>query len=90
MAMLDGAERSASVRAFAPITIFRFRRKHFEELLSEGSLGAYKLVLAIAREMSPRLRQLTSQVSELLAQGQSAREMGADVSELVEQTLASE
>lgn len=90
MAMLDGAERSATVRASGPITIFRFRRKHFEELLSEGSLGAYKLVLAIAREMSPRLRQLTGQVSELLERGQSGSQMGADVSQLVEQTLASE
>ncbi len=49
MAMLDGSPRSATVRATGPLTLFRFRRPRFEELLGDGSLGAYKLVLAMAR-----------------------------------------
>lgn len=68
LAILDGSPRSATVRSAGPLTIFRFRRRLFEELLSDGSLGAYKLVAAMARSQAERLRQLTSQVSELFDQ----------------------
>ena len=66
MAILDGSPRSATVKAATPITIFRFRRPPFEELLADGSLGAYKLVLAMARAQAQRLRQLTHQLSHVL------------------------
>ena len=67
MAILDGMPRSASVRAAGPLTIFRFRRDRFDALLAQGSLGAYKLVAAMARVLSHRHRQLTHQIFDLLA-----------------------
>jgi CRP-like cAMP-binding protein len=78
MAILDGSPRSATVKAVGPLTIFRFRRKEFEELLDDGSLAAYKLVHAMARSLSERQRQLTRQICDLMereaATGQSARD----------------
>jgi CRP-like cAMP-binding protein len=66
MAILDGQARSASVVADGPLTIFRFRRERFDGLLEQGSLGAYKLVAAMARTLSQRQRQLVQQVTELM------------------------
>jgi len=65
IAMLDSQARSATVRADGPLTVLRFRRSRFEELLEQGSLGAYKLVLSIARVLSQRHRRLTQQVAQL-------------------------
>jgi CRP-like cAMP-binding protein len=91
MAMLDRSPRSATVRALGPLTVFRFRRPRFEELLADGSLGAYKLVLTMAREMSGRLRRLTGQVSELMGKTQSGGgSVPLEVSDLVEQARISE
>lgn len=95
MAMLDHAPRSATVRAASPLTIFRFRRSRFEELLEQGSLGAYKLVLAMAREMSPRLRRLTRQVADLIepttpAEATDAAAARADVLNLMERYRVSQ
>lgn len=70
MAILDGSARSATVEATTDLTLFRFRRARFEDLLDQGSLGAYKLVLAMARTLSRRQREITKQLSELLAEGQ--------------------
>lgn len=67
MAILDGMARSATVRADGPLTMFKFRRARFEELLEQGSLGAYKLVAAMARLLSQRQRELSQQVGDLLA-----------------------
>jgi CRP-like cAMP-binding protein len=64
MAVLDGQPRSATVRACEPTTLFRFREARFSELLDEGSLAAYKLVLALARMLSLRHRELTRPLSE--------------------------
>jgi CRP-like cAMP-binding protein len=69
MAILDGQARSASVIAQGPLTVFRFRRARFEELLDEGSLGAYKLVLGMARMLSQRHRNLTQTLSDLASSG---------------------
>jgi CRP-like cAMP-binding protein len=65
MAILDGMARSASVVAEGPLTVFRFRRERFDGLLDQGSLGAYKLVAAMARSLSQRQRLLTQQLSAL-------------------------
>ena len=73
MAILDGSARSATVEAVTPLTLYRFRRARFEELLEQGSLGAYKLVLAMARTLSKRQRELTRQVAELSAGGANPR-----------------
>ena len=63
MAILDGHPRSATVRADGPLTVFRFRRTRFDQLLEQGSLGAYKLVLGMARMLSQRHRELTHALS---------------------------
>jgi len=65
MAILDGLSRSASVVADGPLTVFRFRRERFGNLLDQGSLGAYKLVAAMARSLSQRQRVLTQQLAAL-------------------------
>jgi len=84
MAMLDGSPRSATVRATGPLTLFRFRRPRFDELLGDGSLGAYKLVLAMAKEMSLRLRRLTRQVAERMGNSSSGTDpVPAQVSDLI-------
>lgn len=68
IAILDGAARSATVEAASALTLFRFRRARFEDLLDQGSLGAYKLVVAMARVLSQRQRELTRQLAELMEQ----------------------
>ena len=73
MAVLDGLPRSAAVVAAEPLTLFRFRKSQFEKLLSEGSLGAYKLVVAMARLLSKRHRELTHQLMDLTSDHGSKR-----------------
>lgn len=67
MAILDGSPRSASVSARGDLTVLRFPRDAFEQLLREDNLAAYKLVLEMARVLCERQRNLTRQFSELLA-----------------------
>jgi CRP/FNR family cyclic AMP-dependent transcriptional regulator len=94
MAMLDGAPRSATVTAVGPLTIFRFRRSRFEDLLTDGSLGAYKVVAAMAREQSQRLRQITDQAVDLMDRGDQgetgAESVPSQIGALVEQCEVSE
>ena len=66
MAVIDGSARSATIKASTDLTLFRFRRGPFQDLLEEGSLAAYKLILAMARILSQRHRRLTQQISELV------------------------
>ncbi len=66
MAVLDGSPRSATVRATEDTVLLRFPRGAFQELLDEGNLGAYQLVLGMARVLSERQRRLTSEVHGLL------------------------
>jgi CRP/FNR family transcriptional regulator, cyclic AMP receptor protein len=66
MAMLDGSPRSATVRASGPLTVFRFRRMQFEQLLADGILSAYKMVATMARTLCQRHRKLTHQISEMV------------------------
>jgi CRP-like cAMP-binding protein len=73
MAILDGLARSASVEAAGPLTMFRFRRERFQELLDQGSLGAFKLVAGMARTLSRRQRQLTEHLSELMESSKGGR-----------------
>lgn len=59
MAVLDGSRRSASVRAATDATVLRFPRDAFAQLLKEGNLAAYKLVLQMAVQLAARHRQTT-------------------------------
>jgi CRP/FNR family cyclic AMP-dependent transcriptional regulator len=71
MAIIDGEPRSATIQAEGALTVFRFRRSSFDRLLEQGSLGAYRLVLGMARMLSLRHRQLTQDLaSTRLAQYQ--------------------
>ena len=74
MAILDGEGRSATVKAVGPLTLLRFRRSRFEQLLNLGSLGAYKLILAMARMLSQRHRLLTARVSKAASREDSVAE----------------
>ena len=67
MAILDGSPRSASVRATKPLTVFRFPRQRFTQLLDEGTLAAYKLVYQMALVLVSRQRRTTSRLVELMA-----------------------
>jgi CRP/FNR family transcriptional regulator, cyclic AMP receptor protein len=90
MAILDGAPRSATVRAVGAVTIFRFRRLRFDELLRDASLGAYKLVAAMAREQSKRLRLLSDQVLEMIETAPNREVVSDDVGGMVQRNQISE
>ncbi|RME22315.1 MAG: cyclic nucleotide-binding domain-containing protein, partial [Deltaproteobacteria bacterium] len=66
MAVLDGSTRSATVRSSRDTVLFRFPRGPFQELLDEGNLAAYQLVLGMARVLSERQRRLTAEIHGLL------------------------
>lgn len=66
MAVLDGSPRSATVEAVEETVLLRFPRGAFQELLSEGNLGAHQLVLGMARVLCERQRRLTGEVHGLL------------------------
>ncbi|HEU4995551.1 MAG TPA: cyclic nucleotide-binding domain-containing protein [Gemmatimonadaceae bacterium] len=74
MAILDGLARSASVVAIGPLTVLRLRRERFAALLDQGSLGAYKLIAAMARTLSQRQRHLTQKLSAAMGAGAGRRD----------------
>jgi CRP/FNR family cyclic AMP-dependent transcriptional regulator len=90
MAILDGQPRSATVRAAGPLTLFRFSRARFDDLLDQGSLGAFKLVASMARTLSQRQRQLTQQVSELMQRRATPTSIRAEIGDVVDRYLVSE
>lgn len=73
MAILDGSPRSASVRATRALTVFRFPRPLFSQLLADGNLAAYKLVYQISLVLVSRQRRTTHRLVELLAATDSER-----------------
>ena len=68
MAILDHSPRSASVIARGDVTVFRFPRKDFEQLLDEGNLAAYKLIYEMAKVLAARTRATNQQLSEALSE----------------------
>ncbi len=68
MAILDGSSRSATVVATTATTAFRFPRAEFNDLLSAGTLAAYKLIHQIALVLVSRQRHTTQRLVELLKQ----------------------
>ena len=66
MAVLDGSARSATVTAVGEVTVFRFPKDAFDELLGGGNLAVYKLILAMARVLCERQRSITAQFSDLM------------------------
>ena len=92
MAVLDGSSRSANVTARGEGVVFRVRRDEFEELLDSGSLAAYKLVLAMARVLCQRQRNLTAQLASVRAATDPgpADSLTRKVAELVDANTVSE
>jgi len=70
LSVLDGAPRSASVRAQAPSILLRFPARALNQLLAVGSLAAHKIVLEMTRALARRMRSLLddASVSRLVAQ----------------------
>lgn len=68
MAILDGSPRSATIVSRGAGTFFKFPREHFSLLLQEENLAAYKLVLEMSKVVCARQREVTRQVSRLLAE----------------------
>jgi len=66
MAVLDGSPRSATARAVGEVTVLRFPREAFDDLLEDGNLAAFKLVYQMARVLAARQRQTTSALVELI------------------------
>ena len=90
MAILDGLARSASVEAASDMTMFRFRRDRFQQLLDHGSVGAYKLIAALARTLSRRHRQLTEHISDQLASRKGEKGAASKMGDAVDRMQVSE
>ncbi len=88
MAILDGSPRSASVRATRDLTVFRFPRQRFTQLLDEGNIAAYKLVYQISLVLVSRQRRTTSRLVELMAA--SGQELKEGLTPLVDQSAVAE
>jgi len=89
MAILDGSPRSATVRATTPITVMRFPRDAFTELLRCNTLAAYKLVHQIALVLVSRQRRTTSRLVELMEAG-DPNQMREGITPIVQQSSVAE
>lgn len=91
MAILDGSERSATVRAEGDTQVFRFPRAPFQKLLDDGKLGAYKLVLAMAQVLCQRQRRITAKLAELMEEAPEGGELVRDqMGEMLDEYTVSE
>ena len=92
MAILDGSDRSATVRAVDDVTVFRFPRIRFTQLLEQGNLGAFKLVHGMARVLCQRQRNLTQQLSDLMEEleGDDRPQIHRDLASLLDSYTVSE
>jgi CRP/FNR family cyclic AMP-dependent transcriptional regulator len=66
MAVLDGSQRSATVRTLSSVTAFRFPRLDFQGLIDDNNLAAFKLVYQMALVLAARQRKTTNKVSKML------------------------
>jgi CRP-like cAMP-binding protein len=63
MALIDGAKRSASAVTLEPTSMFRFDYEKVTALLDRSPVTAAKLYRSLARFLSNRLRQTTTDMS---------------------------
>jgi len=63
MALIDGAKRSATAETLEPTSMFRFDYARITELLDKSPPMAAKLYRSLARFLSNRLRQTTTDMS---------------------------
>ena len=64
MALLDGVERSATVRAKTDVSLYRIERKDFSLLRNEYNLAASKVIRNLGLILAHRLRHTNERVSE--------------------------
>ena len=84
IAILDGAPRSATVRAAEDSVVLKIQRKNFADLLERGELVAYKLVHQMAVLLARRQRAVTSMLSSLLGTSE-LDEIVIGISEIVQE-----
>ena len=72
MALLDGAPRSATVRARGPAEVLWFPRQSFARLLREERLSAYRMIHQMARVLVSRQRQTTARLVRLIGAAEAA------------------
>ncbi len=63
MALIDGAQRSATAETLEPTSMFRFDYDRVTALLDRAPATAAKLYRSLARFLSNRLRQTTTDMS---------------------------
>jgi CRP-like cAMP-binding protein len=63
MALIDGAKRSATAETLEPTSLFRFDYAKIGAVLDKSPAIAAKLYRALARFLSNRLRQTTTDMS---------------------------
>lgn len=85
MALIDGSPRSASVNAVGEGTLFRFAKKDFDELLSDGNLSAYKLVHEMAKVLCERQRNMTNRVTAAVVGTGSAHDILDELRQVAEE-----
>lgn len=77
LALLDGVPRSATVIARVDTRLFRIDKAEFDELRRTLRPAAYRLMRALARSLSGRIRSTNAQIAHLL-DAQSADEVLVD------------
>jgi CRP-like cAMP-binding protein len=91
MAVLDGSPRSASVVAKDEVTVFRFPRSPFQDLVEEGNIAAFKLIHAMARTLCQRQRGLNQKLTDLIEENETdALGLRSRVGPLLDATTVSE
>jgi CRP-like cAMP-binding protein len=79
MAIIDGMERSATVRCMMETTCLVIAKDRFDRLLAVGNLAAYKLVYQIARVISTRKRQTSKELRDVYSHPEKALPILQDI-----------
>ncbi|MCA9545209.1 MAG: cyclic nucleotide-binding domain-containing protein [Myxococcales bacterium] len=67
LSLLDGAPRSATIRASTPTQLFRIDKQEFDYQRRNLRTPAYKIMRTMAMTLSGRIRETNAQIGELLA-----------------------
>lgn len=67
LSLLDGAPRSASLRAVRDTEVLRIDKAGFDDLRAALRPGVYKVIRAIVADLASRIRNTNSQLAALLA-----------------------
>ena len=72
LALIDGAPRSATVRAKTVITVYRIAVKDFDRLREKHHTGAHKVLKNLALMLCERLRDTNDRISEFFSDPQKS------------------